>query len=475
MRPRHILIWLLAASAILAVGLGIREVGSWMPPGRSIARTFIGGEVQPEDETLEGWLERRAERMTERTALLELPDGELVETTFGALGIELDVTATAARVRAHASDGSWSDRLARAWMARNGNVDLDLEWHLNVARATEALAGLHGAVDRAPVDARIDLGAHVKVREVPGRRLEVPATVAAIAAGGRDDWSRFPVATNPVPAEVTTAMLIDVDVTRVLSTYETSFAGTGLGREQNIAHAAKFLNGAVIAPDQELSFNTLVGPRTLERGFTWAPEIYDDELIPGVGGGTCQVASTLHAVAVMGGLEIVRRRNHSRPSSYVPLGLDATVIDGDVDLVIRNPYPVPLVLHAVVPERGRLRIEILGTELEGEVKYTYAVLERYPFYRRVTTRPELDSGTVKRRQKGGFGYDVRSTIRIRSRGGEETVRHYRSEYRPTPEVYWVGVGGEASSLPALPAGADRVVVDGQEVAAAPRVPTEGDG
>jgi len=458
---------LFICAAALTVGggaLGARELASWLPPGRALPGTFVGGEVQPADEPLEAWLERRAVRLAGRTAAGALPDGEIRALTFGELGISLDVEATAAHVRAHATDGTVMSRLRRAWAARSGTVDLPLEWTIDVEEATRAISALRAAVDRAPVDARVDLLAHAKIPEVPGRALDVASTVASIAGGARDDWARFSVVTTTVPAQVTSEMLLAVDVSRVLSTYETDFAGTGQGREANVAHAARLLNGAVLGPGGTLSFNGVVGPRTLERGFTWAPEIYDDELTPGVGGGTCQVASTLHAAAVMGGLEIVRRRSHSRPSSYIPLGLDATVIDGEVDLVIRNPYPVPLVVHAFVPERGRLRIELLGADLDAEVRYTYAVTERYPYYRRVTTRRDLEPGTVKRRQKGGYGYDVVSFVRMRWPNGERSERHYRSEYRPTPEVYWVGAGGPEPSLPPLPEGADRIVIDGQEVA-----------
>ncbi len=476
MRTVHALVLCAAALAVAGGALGARELTAWLPAGRSLPGTFVGGEVPPATESLEGWLGRRAVRLAERTAAVALPDGEIREITFGELGIALDVETTAARALGHANDGTVLDRLGRAWTARHGAIDLPLEWTIDVEQATRTVASLREAVDRAPVDARLDLRAHAKLPEVPGRSLDVASTVAAIAAGPRDDWTRFTVSTAEVPAAVTSEMLLAVDVSRVLSSYETDFSGTGRGREANVAHAAGLLNGAVLAPGEELSFNGTVGPRTLERGFTWAPEIYDDELTPGVGGGTCQVASTLHATALMGGLEIVRRRSHSRPSSYIPLGLDATVIDGDVDLVIRNPYPVPLVVHAFVPDRGRLRIEVLGTELAAEVRYTYAVTEQYPFYRRVTTRDDLEPGAAKRRQKGGFGYDVVSTVRTRWPDGEQTVRHYRSEYRPTPEVYWVGAGSTAPNLPPLPEGADRVVVDGQEMATATAgSPTDAEG
>lgn len=446
--------------------LAARQVVVWLPADRPLPGAFIGGEVPPTDQPLEPWLERRAERLATRTALLELPEGELHEISFGELGLHLDVATTAARALTYANDGDLTARLWRAHRARQGETDLELAWRLDIAQATKAIGALRSRVEREPTDARVDLRARAKIPEIAGRRLDVAATVAAIAGGEREDFSRFRLAVTAVPAAVTSEMLLDVDVTLVLAGYETDFSNTGRGREANVRLAASRLNGVVLAPGEQLAFNEVVGPRTLERGFDWAPEIYDDEMVPGIGGGTCQVASTLHAAAVMGGLEIVRRRPHSRPSSYIPLGLDATVIDGEVDLILRNPYPVPLVLHADEPRSGWLRIEFLGAELDGRIEYRFAVRERFPFYRRISTKRDLEAGTAERQQKGGYGYDVVSTVRHRHDDGRVTSRQYRSEYRPTPEVYWIGAGAVAAVLPPLPEGANRVVVDGAEFAAA---------
>ena len=95
----------------------------------------------------------------------------------------------------------------------------------------------------------------------------------------------------------------------VLSSFETDFSHKPRSRIPNIRVAAGYLNGVIVAPGQIFSFNHVVGPRTEERGFRNAPVIVQDELEPGLGGGVCQVASTLFAAAMLGGLEIVERRS----------------------------------------------------------------------------------------------------------------------------------------------------------------------
>jgi len=158
---------------------------------------------------------------------------------------------------------------------------------------------------------------------------------------------------------------------------------------------------------------------------------------------------------------VVRRRSHSRPSGYAPLGLDATVIDGEVDLQLRNPYPVPIIVHAFLPTKTRLRIEMLGTSLPGKIEHSYAVRKSEDFYRRVARRSELAPDQVKRHQKGSPGYEVISTVRTRYPDGSERVRHYSSTYYPVPEIYWVGSEVDPDSLPELPERATHTEVEGE--------------
>ena len=462
--------------ALVAIAVGLSTVtgaavagyrlAQWLPMGRSLPGTYVGGQLQPAERTLEGWLQARRIALRGQEAFLVLPDGDFRPTTFGELGVELDVAATIAAVHRHSTDGSFSERVWRAWHARQGQEEVDLVWQFDPRQAARSLRQLAPTVFEEPVNARLDLDAHERVPAQPGHELDVPATVASIGSGERTEFAVFPVVTQPLAPSVTLEQLSTVDVTQVLSSFVTDFAGTGRGRGLNIARAARYLEGRILEPGATVSFNDLVGPRILARGFTYAPEIYDDELTSGVGGGVCQVASTLHAAAVLGGLEIVRRRSHSRPSDYIKLGLDAMVIHGEVDLRLRNPYERSLLIHAFVRQPGALHIELLGEPPPVRVDYRYAVLERHDFYRRIKTKPELGSKSV-RKQRGNYGYDVVSTVTLRFSDGQERSRRYHSKYRPTPEVYWVGPSADQDELPPLPEGAARTERDGEhEVAEA---------
>jgi vancomycin resistance protein YoaR len=456
----------LAATVLGTSAAGLALYVSLMPPGRALPGAFIEGRVPPADASLGDWLEDRRQALLQRSVLLKLPD-DVIETTLGELGVELDVAETLRRLREERDRGSLSQQLFRAVKARRGELDFEGSWSFDPERAKATLERIAPQVRREPMDARLDLTGHARVEERAGHELDMAKTLEELSSGSREEDALFEVRLTTIPARVTIDMLASVDVSRVLGAFETSFKGTGRGRAQNIRRAAEYLNGTIIAPGQTLSFNKLVGPRTVERGFTWAPVITNDELEPGVGGGVCQVASTLHAAAVLGALDVPQRRSHSRPSGYAPLGLDATVIDGEVDLKIRNPYETPLMVHAYLPIPSRIRVELLGREPPGDVEHLIAVVEKHPFFRRVTTKTGLEPGRQVKKQKGIFGYDVVSVVRVKRPDGSVATRQYKSKYYPVPEVFWVAPGHDATALPDLPEGATHVEVDAGASSAAP--------
>lgn len=459
------------AAAAVGVG-GLLGYTHWFPAGRPLPGTSVGGELPPARVSLHAWLASRARAVVRRRRVyLRLPDKSTVELSFASLGLRLDVERTRDSVLADARRGSLGARLYRAVRAREGKHNLPLRFSLDARAARRELERIKPAVYRDPVDARLDLDAHRTIPDRAGQALDIPGTLARLEHARLSDTAIVPVAVRAVPAQVTAAMLSDLHVSDVLSAYETHFGGTGRSREHNVRVAAHYLNGTVIAPGQTLSFNKVVGPRTLRRGFTWAPVIKDDELTRGVGGGTCQVATTLHAAAVYGALDVVRRRSHSRPCDDVPLGLDATVIYGKVDLRIKNPYPQLIIVHAFVPEPGHLRVELLGRKPPGKVVEFSRVKKTHDFYRRVQQKAWLGDRAV-RKQKGHKGYDVVSVVRVTYPDGHQVAHRYKSKYWPVPEVYWVGPGFDTSTLPPLPDGADYVEYDNFGVAS-PNAAAEG--
>lgn len=148
--------------------------------------------------------------------------------------------------------------------------------------------------------------------------------------------------------------------TSQLSSYETYYKESNKERTNNIELAAEAINNFVLFPGETFSFNNVVGKRTQEKGYMRAPVIVKGELSEDIGGGICQVSSTLYNAVILQGIEIIERYSHSREVPYVPPGKDATVSWWGPDFVFKNRYSHPILIRAKA-ENGSMFIEILSS------------------------------------------------------------------------------------------------------------------
>ncbi|MFB4169555.1 VanW family protein [Virgibacillus sp. JSM 102003] len=148
---------------------------------------------------------------------------------------------------------------------------------------------------------------------------------------------------------------------KILGSYITYFKKNNKERSHNIVLAAEAINNYVVFPGERFSFNNVVGKRTKERGYKRAPVIVRGELAEDVGGGICQVSSTLYNAVELKGVQIIERYSHSRSVPYVPPGRDATVSWYGPDFVFKNNYRQPLLIRATADE-GKMIIRILSSE-----------------------------------------------------------------------------------------------------------------
>ncbi len=458
-------------SLALPIGLGVVVGAAALVPLAPFVPTRphahglrVGGREVPRSP-LDPWLAARDRELRARPVAL-LGGGKRLETTLGELGAALDVDKTREAALAIGHVGSLPRRMREARRARTGQLDVPLVLALDEAAAARVLERFAQVVDTAPTDAVLDLARHARVADVSGISLEVPASVALLrvmldvvargpsaAHDGADAGvPRLDVelATSVLRAKVTLHDLEDIEVDKILSTFETKYQPFKVGRSANVELAAQKLDGTVLRSGQVVSFNERIGPRTRAAGFHEAPEIQGDELTVGIGGGTCQVSSTLFGAAVYGGLAVIERKSHTRPSDYTLLGLDATVSYGAVDLKLANPHPFTIVVHAFTPAKGTLKIELLGGERVKSVKYGFGISNIEPFLRRIVEKPFLTAGRSFRKQKGTRGMDVHSTVLVNYADGHSDTRQFYSGYRATPEIFWIAPGSDRAELPPLP-------------------------
>lgn len=436
--------------------------------------------------TLPAQLAPIAQKILQQRVRLRLAD-EVITVTWQELGIVLDEAALAEQITAVGHAGSVLTNLRTYLHARRNPTVLLPPLSLDEKRALDYLMTLKDQLDRAPVDARLDLEKHTIAEEKKGMLLNVyPAMVAlqygvrSLQSGQALDELNLPIATTEPTVRRTD--LQDLDVSSVLGSWETHYSNASVDsdRTYNLKIGASKLNGHMVKPHEVFSFNGAVGDRTEKEGYRVAPVISAGELIDGLAGGMCQIASTLHAAAFFAGLDIIRSTPHSRPSTYIPMGLDSTVVYPDVDLKLRNPYDFPVVLHYVV-NQGSVKVEILGKKVDQHVAFEREILTESPFASVTRTDPEMPVTQKFTDQDGYPGYRIkrrryvytgkwRTDGKTPSRGRPEgllSLREWELSYPSTTQYLRVGSGPPKTKkkepppshrIPALPAWAKPVFV-----------------
>lgn len=212
----------------------------------------------------------------------------------------------------------------------------------------------------------------------------------------------------------------------VLGEGTTSFNANLIGRTTNVKLACDFVNGTILNPGDVFSYNQTVGPRTYARGFKDAIVYVGTSAEDGVGGGICQVSSTIYYAALRADLEIVERKAHSRTVTYVPLGEDATVAWGAVDFRFRNDTDYPIRID-VSYGRSSLTVRLMGTKTENKtVQMETKVLSKTPFQTVHVENAALAAGASKVKSNGYTGY-VTETYRVVYIDGVEVSRTFENK------------------------------------------------
>ncbi|MFQ5459783.1 MAG: VanW family protein, partial [Anaerolineae bacterium] len=360
-------------------------------------------------------------------------------------------------------DGSWSlppadlAAMLRPQVAGNA-VELDLDVDL----LATWLEPLRGAVESPAANPRFhfDEATASLVLVAPsvfGSAIDVDATANRILAAAGAASRRVQVAEVPVAPEVADDVTAaDLGIETLVRSETSYFAGSPGPRRSNIALAASSFDGVLVPPDAVFSFNDQVGDITAESGYAETLIIMDGTTAEGVGGGVCQVSTTLFRAAFWSGLPIVERYAHGYRVAYyeqgnMEPGLDATIYRPIVDLKFRNDTGGWLLIETLAEaEKGRLTFTLYGSppvrevDMEGPV-----VTNRVPAPPgRVEVDPSLPPGASKTLEYARSGADVTVYRIIRDGDGEESREPFYSHYRPTAKV--VAVGPAVESAPASP-------------------------
>jgi vancomycin resistance protein YoaR len=357
-------------------------------------------------DALDGALGPVVDRVLDEKIVL-VAGGSERRSTRRELGVVVDRERLKAAIVAAGRSGWPIDDLLERARARRGRLDLAVPLDVDRKRAVEVLAELKDEIDRAPVDAHLDLERHTIAPEIPGALVRVYDAVAALEYAARGGAARVELPVLEAPPRVRAKDLEGIDISTVLGAWETRYSAsqTDTDRTYNLKVGADKLNGHILKPAEVFSFNEVVGDRTEKEGYRVAPVIQAGELVDGLAGGMCQIASTLHAAAFFAGLDIVSSTPHSRPSVYIPMGLDSTVVYPTVDLKLKNPYDFPIVMHYTVSQ-GSVKVELLGKARPRRVVFEREIKTETGFGTQVRRDPTAPAGQKLVLQEGYPGYTL---------------------------------------------------------------------
>jgi len=296
-------------------------------------------------------------------------------------------------------------------------------------------------VEHAPVDASFAVtasGAHV-VPAKPGTALDVVASAKALLAAALSPVNRVAqLSVVEQQAKRTTADAKAMGITGVVSSYQTYFGGVP-NRIHNVQLVAHLVDEQLIRPGENWSFNGATGERSAAKGFLEAPVIINGEVETGLGGGVCQVSTTVFNAAFEAGLPITARTNHALYISHYPLGRDATVNYPNVDLRFTNDTNHWLYLRTFVTNSS-LQVTLYGTPVHRRVESTASPLVNTgPIPVQKVKDPTLPKGESEVQTQGAPPQATSVERKVYAPNGKllyDDVWH--SSYRSTPTVLLVG-------------------------------------
>ena len=315
-----------------------------------------------------------------------IEDDELI-ITKGKAGVKIDTDNLLNQVKQKLNDLNDNDNFIEIPVVNKEPEAIDID-------------KIHSEVYKEPQNAYYTKDPFTVYPEVEGVDFDVEAARELL----KEDKEEYVIKLKITEPEITLEEIGTEAFPDQLSTFTTRYDVSDVDRSTNLRLASEKINGTVLAPGETFSYNKTVGARTVAAGYKNAKVYESGKVVDGIGGGICQVSSTLYNAALLANLEIVERRNHQFVTSYVGAGRDATVVYGQTDFKFKNTrkYPIRIV---VTTNAGILKISIFGLKEENEYtfKFNTKTVSSIPYKTQYIEDSSLPAGTEKVEQKGANG------------------------------------------------------------------------
>ena len=360
-----------------------------------------------------------------------------LDFTMGVSGVSVDENALIQKILDNTAKGDYSSITCEMVSADPDPIDIQ---------------AIHDALYAEPANATLEVaddGSYTVTDSVQGIDFDVAGAQSILSAAQPGETVSVPL--NRQDPAIDTATLKANLFKDVLGEYTTSVSGTA-DRRSNVQLAAQKCSGTILLPGEVFAYNQVVGQRTEAAGFKKAGAYSNGETVQELGGGVCQDSSTLYCAALYANLEIVERHNHSYVSSYVPIGMDATVSWGGPDFQFRNntDYPIKVVASYA---NSKVTFQIVGTKTDDySVKITTETIGTTAPTVQEVPDDTLEAGTTQVADKGHTGYKVQSYRHVYDASGNVVYegKESLSSYKMTPKIIHVGTKVAETPAPDTP-------------------------
>ncbi len=359
--------WIAAVCGVAVIGIAAAVVNTsssgTVPNGFHVGQFDLSGMTPDEaDKTIEN-----AVAEMENQTVSIVVEGHEVSTTAAELGFSWTNQKEIDDATEKVSSGNLLSRYINQRELKQSKADLQIETEVDESKVAEFVQNECAEFTVAPQDAVIthENGAFQVSQSITGQEVDIDATTntlnEAIAGGLYEPVCVDATVKKAEPARTTESLSTIQDV---LGTFSTGFSSSA-SRTQNLRNGASKINGTVLMPGEEFSAYKWLTPFTIENGYASAGSYSNGQVVDTVGGGACQICSTLYNAALLAELEITQRQNHSMIVTYVPASQDSAIAGTTKDLKFKNSYDTPIYIEGIV-NGGTISFTIYGKETRPE-------------------------------------------------------------------------------------------------------------
>lgn len=441
-------ILMLCLAGGFSIGAGMNAEAAGLPDGLRAGGQELGGLSR---EEAEGKIQEYVDSLQGRVITIEMGDRTL-EAASADLGVYWSNKDVVDEAVAELTEGNLLKRYKALTDLKQEGEELPVQLSVDEEKLTALVTESMGGLDSGPKNASItrENGEFVITPSEKGLAVDAAATAEAISRAlteAGDGAVTVEAAVTEADPAITTEMLATIQ--DVLGTFTTDFSTSGWARAKNLEVGAQKINGRVLMPGETLSGYECLQPFTKANGYESAASYENGQVVDSIGGGVCQIATTMYNMALEAELEITQRQNHSMIVTYVKPSMDAAIAGTYKDIKITNNYSTPIYVEAYTSGR-KLTFTCYGQETRPanrEVEYISETLGRTdPGAPIEKVNNSLAPGTRRKISSGHTG--LRSRLwKVVKVDGVETERMLLNTdtYNASKAIYEVGPAAPAET------------------------------